>query len=336
MSLKKQFISQNQVRIVEDRFRVSDLFQTYLPALMIIVLAALFIYNLGYFYALDWRYLSLLRTQDYYSGMLPVLIFVLILYSSLVVQVLDNPDWAYQQLLQKLRVLWAEYDEPAVVLGQIKELKSALWSSKIEKASLYMQLWEIKLKNACRKLLHRPGRRISTERVERLIKGENNQYEKLLYKYELSRKRTWPELKKMLVIGARICGWSILAAVAVTLICFLILIPIYGKVWVAEPQWLGWGLLFTALVVLADIGLQTSYRSRGKLLIASALLGSFYCGVLGYHQDLLQKSVNVIDKEAAEHHLIRAVSRGYFVREGDEVLFIPKANALRLEQQVQI
>lgn len=335
MALKKQFISENRVQIVNDQFRVSDLFQTYLPALMVIILLALFIYNLGYFYALDWRYLSLLRTQDYYSGMLPVLLFVLILFSSLVVQILDNPDWVYQKLLHKLRYLWEEFDKPAEVLAQIKELKSALWASKLEKFRLRLQIWESDLKNLYRKLLHRPGRRISTERIERLIKGEDNQYEKNLYNYELSRKRAWPEMKKLLVTGGVISSWSVAASLAITVLTFLVLIPLYGKAWMAEPKLLGVGLLASSIIILIDIGLQTSYRNRGKLLIAAALWGSFYCGMLGYHQDLLQSEVNVIDVNDKEHSLIRAVNRGYFVRGEDEVVFIPKAKALRLEQQLQ-
>lgn len=71
MPRSKTIQSGRPVRSWEQPFRVADLFQTYLPMLVLIVIMALFIYNLGYFYGLDWRYMSLLRTRDYYSGTLP-------------------------------------------------------------------------------------------------------------------------------------------------------------------------------------------------------------------------------------------------------------------------
>ena len=89
MALKKHFVSENRVQLVNEQFRVIDLFQAYLPILMIVVLSVLLVYNLGYFYALDWHYLYLLRMADYYAGTLPLLAFILVLYSSLVYQALD-------------------------------------------------------------------------------------------------------------------------------------------------------------------------------------------------------------------------------------------------------
>lgn len=60
MPRSKTIQSGRPVRSWEQPFRVADLFQTYLPMLVLIVIMALFIYNLGYFYGLDWRYMSLL------------------------------------------------------------------------------------------------------------------------------------------------------------------------------------------------------------------------------------------------------------------------------------
>lgn len=56
MPRSKTIQSGRPVRSWEQPFRVADLFQTYLPMLVLIVIMALFIYNLGYFYGLDWRY----------------------------------------------------------------------------------------------------------------------------------------------------------------------------------------------------------------------------------------------------------------------------------------
>ena len=81
MPRSKTIQSGRPVRSWEQPFRVADLFQTYLPMLVLIVIMALFIYNLGYFYGLDWRYMSLLRTRDYYSGTLPGLVLGLIHFS---------------------------------------------------------------------------------------------------------------------------------------------------------------------------------------------------------------------------------------------------------------
>lgn len=99
MPRSKTIQSGRPVRSWEQPFRVADLFQTYLPMLVLIVIMALFIYNLGYFYGLDWRYMSLLRTRDYYSGTLPGLVLGLILYTSLIVQILDSSSGPYQKLL---------------------------------------------------------------------------------------------------------------------------------------------------------------------------------------------------------------------------------------------
>ena len=83
MPRSKTIQSGRPVRSWEQPFRVADLFQTYLPMLVLIVIMALFIYNLGYFYGLDWRYMSLLRTRDYYSGTLPGLVLAVAIGKSL-------------------------------------------------------------------------------------------------------------------------------------------------------------------------------------------------------------------------------------------------------------
>lgn len=133
MPRSKTIQSGRPVRSWEQPFRVADLFQTYLPMLVLIVIMALFIYNLGYFYGLDWRYMSLLRTRDYYSGTLPGLVLGLILYTSLIVQILDSSSGPYQKLLHKLRFWWAKYDGPVDSLQQIARLKPSCgtvpWSS---------------------------------------------------------------------------------------------------------------------------------------------------------------------------------------------------------------
>ena len=49
----------------------------------------------------------------------------------------------------------------------------------------------------------------------------------------------------------------------------------------------------------------------------------------------MQTEVNVIDTDDREHSLIRAVGKGYFVRDDKDVVFIPKENALRLEQHLK-
>lgn len=49
MPRSKTIQSGRPVRSWEQPFRVADLFQTYLPMLVLIVIMALFIYNLGYF-----------------------------------------------------------------------------------------------------------------------------------------------------------------------------------------------------------------------------------------------------------------------------------------------
>ena len=195
MPRSKTIQSGRPVRSWEQPFRVADLFQTYLPMLVLIVIMALFIYNLGYFYGLDWRYMSLLRTRDYYSGTLPGLVLGLILYTSLIVQILDSSSGPYLKLLHKLRFWWAKYDGPADSLQQIARLKTELWNSALEQWLLRLQLAKAYGKNTYRKLSRRRGRKVSVERLQRFLAAEKGQYDKLVYKYELSRKKMWPELK---------------------------------------------------------------------------------------------------------------------------------------------
>ena len=311
MPRSKTIQSGRPVRSWEQPFRVADLFQTYLPMLVLVVIMALFIYNLGYFYGLDWRYMSLLRTRDYYSGTLPGLVLGLILYTSLIVQILDSSSGPYQKLLHKLRFWWAKYDGPADSLQQIARLKTELW-----------------------KLSRRRGRKVSVERLQRFLAAEKGQYDKLVYKYELSRKKMWPELKVLGGIALRIGGWSLLGAAAVAAVYFLFLIPVYGKVWAAAPAYFFGGFFVTVIVLLADLALRVVHHNRSVLLLTAAVWGSFYCGMLGCRQDLQQREVRVIDDENREHYLTRAVNRGYFVRSGSEVLFIPKLKAVRLEQDL--
>lgn len=189
MPRSKTIQSGRPVRSWEQPFRVADLFQTYLPMLVLIVIMALFIYNLGYFYGLDWRYMSLLRTRDYYSGTLPGLVLGLILYTSLIVQILDSSSGPYQKLLHKLRFWWAKYDGPADSLQQIARLKTELWNSALEQWLLRLQLAKAYGKNTYRKLSRRRGRKVSVERLQRFLAAEKGQYDKLVYKYELSRKK---------------------------------------------------------------------------------------------------------------------------------------------------
>ena len=94
------------------------------------------------------------------------------------------------------------------------------------------------------------------------------------------------------------------------------------------------GFFVTVIVLLADLALRIVHHNRSVLLLTAAVWGSFYCGMLGCRQDLQQREVRVIDDENREHYLTRAVNRGYFVRSGSEVLFIPKLKAVRLEQDL--
>lgn len=334
MPRSKTIQSGRPVRSWEQPFRVADLFQTYLLMLVLIVIMALFIYNLGYFYGLDWRYMSLLRTRDYYSGTLPGLVLGLILYTSLIVQILDSSSGPYQKLLHKLRFWWAKYDGPADSLQQIARLKTELWNSALEQWLLRLQLAKAYGKNTYRKLSRRRGRKVSVERLQRFLAAEKGQYDKLVYKYELSRKKMWPELKVLGGIALRIGGWSLLGAAAVAAVYFLFLIPVYGKVWAAAPAYFFGGFFVTVIVLLADLALRIVHHNRSVLLLTAAVWGSFYCGMLGCRQDLQQREVRVIDDENREHYLTRAVNRGYFVRSGSEVLFIPKLKAVRLEQDL--
>ena len=143
-----------------------------------------------------------------------------------------------------------------------------------------------------------------------------------------------PELKVLGGIALRIGGWSLLGAVAVAAVYFLFLIPVYGKVWAAAPAYFFGGFFVMVIVLLADLALRIVHHNRSVLLLTAAVWGSFYCGMLGCRQDLQQREVRVIDDENREHYLTRAVNRGYFVRSGSEVLFIPKLKAVRLEQDL--
>lgn len=331
MSRSKTTQSDQFVRRREQPFRVADLFQAYLPMLALVIIMALFIFNLGYFYSLGWRYMSLLRTRDYYNGALPGLILGLVLYTSLIVQILDSSSGLYQKLIHKLRFWWVKYDEPAGSLQQIVRLKNELWNSVWEQWLLRFQLVRAYGKNASRGLLRRRGRKISVERLKRFLANEKERYDELVYKYELSRKKIWPELKKLGGIVFRISGWSLLGSVAVAAVYFLFLIPVFGKIWAVAPVYFLGGFLVTVIVILADMGLRIIHCNRSVLLLTAAVWGSFYCGMLNYRQDLRQQEIRVVDDEDKEYFLTRAINRGYFVRDGREVFFIPKLKAVRLE-----
>lgn len=335
MALKKHFVSENRVQLVNEQFRVIDLFQAYLPILMIVVLSVLLVYNLGYFYALDWHYLYLLRMADYYAGTLPLLAFILVLYSSLVYQALDVPYWPYQRLLEKLRRLGDEYDNLSEGMARAKETISGLWFSRLEKMSLRQQIWLTKGQNLLRSLRRKPGRKLSVDRLEKIAASEEAHYDKLLYQYELLKPRLKTDVKVLAIMAAKICGLSSLGALAVAGFYWLFLVPLYGTVWREKPLLFLWGMVITALLALGEIALQVSYRRRRWLLAFAAAWISFYCGILGFHQDTMQMEVNVIDTDDREHSLIRAVGKGYFVRDDKDVVFIPKENALRLEQHLK-
>ena len=97
------------------------------------------------------------------------------------------------------------------------------------------------------------------------------------YKYELSRKKMWPELKVLGGIALRIGGWSLLGAAAVAAVYFLFLIPVYGKVWAAAPAYFFGGFFVTVIVLLADLALRVVHHNRSVLLLTAAVWGSFYC-----------------------------------------------------------
>ena len=200
---------------MNEQFRVIDLFQAYLPILMIVVLSVLLVYNLGYFYALDWHYLYLLRMADYYAGTLPLLAFILVLYSSLVYQALDVPYWPYQRLLEKLRRLGDEYDNLSEGMARAKETISGLWFSRLEKMSLRQQIWLTKGQNLLRSLRRKPGRKLSVDRLEKIAASEEAHYDKLLYQYELLKPRLKTDVKVLAIMAAKICGLSSLGALAV-------------------------------------------------------------------------------------------------------------------------
>ena len=335
MALKKRFVSPNRVRLVNEQFRITDLFQAYLPILMIVVLSALVIFNLGYFYALDWCYLHLLRTADYYGGSLPLLVFVLVIYNSLVFQVLDVPHWPYQRLIEALRRLGDEYDNQAEKAMSFRDVIRKLWRSRLEMISLRWQIIAAKGKNLVRSCLRRSGRKLSVERLQRIAASEDVQYEKLLYQYELLKPGVKTDMRISAMILVKICAMTVLGALAVAGFYWLFLVPLYGTVWREKPLLFLWGMIAVALLALADIALQLVYRRRRWLLMMAAVWMSFYCGILAYYQDMRQTEVTVIDTDDKEHQLIRAVSRGYFVQENEEVVFIPREKAIRLEQHLK-
>ena len=137
------------------------------------------------------------------------------------------------------------------------------------------------------------------------------------------------------MILVKICAMTVLGALAVAGFYWLFLVPLYGTVWREKPLLFLWGMIAVALLALADIALQLVYRRRRWLLMMAAVWMSFYCGILAYYQDMRQTEVTVIDTDDKEHQLIRAVSRGYFVQENEEVVFIPREKAIRLEQHLK-
>lgn len=315
-------------------FRLADLFQTYLPALMLVVLAVLFVYNAGYFYLVDRRYLSILTVKDYYDGSLPIVILVLIFYNSLVIQFMEDPVSPYQRLIQKVRGAFAEYAKASAVVGDKLRQKLRLLSYRYEIWNCRWLMWKDGMAAKYGELRGKKRRRGKNAKFANEIKGWENRYDKAVYAYELSKEGIKPDIKPVFKALAGICGWTAACAGGMTLVYFGILLPFYGSVWFEHPALMFRGMLGFSLIILADIILRLIRRGEIWLLAVAGILGSLYFGMLGFQADAAQQDVTVVDLSGAEYQMIRNVRRGSFVQKGNEVIFLPNAQTAKIEQRL--
>lgn len=313
-------------------FRLTDLFQTYLPALMLVVLAALFVYNIGYFYAFDRRYLSLLAVKDYYDGSLPMIILALIFYNSLVIQFLEDPGALYQQLIRQIRKAGDDYVLAGMVWWEAVRQKLLLWSYQYEILLCRLTIVKEKIQFKYQNWKGKPRRRSKDTKYKNEIKGWEARYEKAVFAYELSRKKNKPDVRKLFSAMGKVCGWAVAGILGVTVAYFILLLPFYGSVWAENPHILGIGLLGFSLFILLDMLFKLFRIGEVWLLGVAGIIGCFYFGMLGFHGDAAQKNVMVVDVAGEEYQMIRSVRRGNFVSRDGEIGFLPRAQIAKIEQ----
>lgn len=315
-------------------FRLADLFQTYLPALMLVVLAALFVYNVGYFYLVDRRYLSILTVRDYYDGSLPIMILVLIFYNSLAIQFMEDPVSPYQRLIQKIRHAFAEYVRASAVIGDKLRQKLQLLSYRYEVWNCRWLMWKDSLAAKYEELRGKKRRKSKNAKYTNEIKGWQSRYDKAVYAYELSKERIKPDKHPILRALTGLCGWTAACVGGMALVYFGILLPFYGLVWFEHPALLFYGMLGFSLIILADIILRLIGKGEIWLLAVAGILGSLYFGMLGFQSDAAQQDVSVVDVSGTEYQMVRNVRRGSFVQKGNEVIFLPNAQTAKIEQRL--
>ncbi len=315
-------------------FRLTDLFQTYLPALMLVVLAALFVYNVGYFYWVDRRYLSILTVQDYYNGSLPIVILALIFYNSLVIQFMEDPVSPYQRFVGRIYGKFIGYAEVSAVIGNKFRQRLRLFSYQYEIWNCQRLMWKDWIAAKYDAFLGKKRRKSKDTKYKNEIKGWENRYDKAVYAYELSAGRIKADMYQAFRGLLGVWGWTVACAGGMTLVYFVILLPFYGSVWLEHPVLLFHGMLGFSLLILADIILRLIGKGEILLLATAGIVGSLYFGMLGFQFDVAQQDVTVVDVSGAEYQMVRNVRRGSFVQKGNEVIFLPIAQTAKIEQRL--